>query len=265
MKDDDEVKGNGNCALLFSARVSCIPAAAEHTASIQTPRSQPHSEEPSIVLAWGPTERYAVPQALPTMLLLGLHSESPRLTNVTVTHSSGPWRAPTRLCKYLALLETSPRLVSQDALWLAPICAPVPVYIKRTIVLRNLRKVRPSGDERGKQWLWLAFFTVIIKEGGRWEEEKKRDTNQQLNHDKHHQLQNVIDFNLTAGLHTFVRRVCFVREKRASRCILCAATSRVSRRGSLLSIVLISIIFSFFLFLSTQHPFIGYDVITDHF
>lgn len=138
------------------------------------------------------------------MLLLALHSESPR-PNVTGTHSSESWLAPMRLCKYLALLETS---CPQDALWLTPICSPVPVDIKRTIVLRILGKVWPSGDEREKQWLWLVFLSVIMKERGGW-----RDTNQQLNRDKHHQLQNVYDFNLTAELHTFVWRVCLARVK----------------------------------------------------
>lgn len=68
----------GISALLFLARVSCIPAAAEHTANIRTPRSQRHSEESSIVIAWSSIERHAVPQALSHNAVVGFAEWKPK-------------------------------------------------------------------------------------------------------------------------------------------------------------------------------------------
>lgn len=53
------------------ARVSCIPAAAEYTANIQNPRSQPHTEKNNPLLPHvAQIERHAISQALSTILLL---------------------------------------------------------------------------------------------------------------------------------------------------------------------------------------------------
>lgn len=41
MKDDHKARGNGVCSLLLLVSVSCIPAAADYTASIQTQGPSP--------------------------------------------------------------------------------------------------------------------------------------------------------------------------------------------------------------------------------
>lgn len=43
---------------------------------------------------------------------------------------------------------------------------------------------------------------------------RKQNKLQQLIHSNRQQRKNVIDFNLTAGLHTFVREVLLLREKK---------------------------------------------------
>lgn len=48
---------------------------------------------------------------------------------------------------------------------------------------------------------------------------RKQNKLQQLIHNNHQQRKNVIDFNLTAGLHTFVRETLLSREKKVSLCI----------------------------------------------
>lgn len=72
----------------------------------------------------------------------------------------------------------------------------------------------PGGDRRGERGLWLVFFFIITEANN-----SAANLWQQLN---------VIDFNLTAGLHTFVWEVCCTRK--ASLCI-CRHTSCVCSWG----------------------------------